>query len=67
MGNNLERKVVSVEVHPSVYDMIFEEESLYFGEMERMYNIEISVKINPKLHQEKYHLTMNWRDYQWKH
>ncbi|MEC7641412.1 MAG: Rne/Rng family ribonuclease, partial [Nitrospinota bacterium] len=58
-GNNLERKVVSVEVHPSVYDMIFEEESLYFGEMERLYNIEIAVKVNPKLHQEKYHLTMN--------
>ncbi|MFQ5671856.1 MAG: ribonuclease E/G [Nitrospinales bacterium] len=58
-GNNLERKTVSVEVHPAVYDMIFEEESIYLGEMEKQYNIEIAVRVNPKLHQEKYNLSIN--------
>jgi len=58
-GNNLERKTVSVEVHPAVYDMICEEESIYLGEMEKLYNIEIAVRVNPKLHQEKYQLSID--------
>ncbi|MFQ5716275.1 MAG: ribonuclease E/G [Nitrospinales bacterium] len=57
-GNNSEKKTVSVRVHPAVYSMIFEEESAYLSEMEKQYNIEISVQKDPKLHQEKYYLAM---------
>lgn len=57
-GNNLERKTVSVDVHPVVYDMVFEEESAHLSEMEKQFNIEIVLNVNPKLHREKYRITM---------
>jgi len=40
-----------------VYDLLFEEETSYLDDIERSYNIEINVKVNPKLHQEKYTIT----------
>lgn len=57
-GNNIDKKTVTVEVHPAIYDLIFEEESSFLEEMEKQYNIEIAVRINPKLHQEKYNINM---------
>jgi ribonuclease G len=58
-GNNVGKKTVSVEVHPAIYDLIFEEESSFLDEVEKHYNIEIAVKVNPKLHQEKYGINMD--------
>lgn len=52
--NNLTHKNITIEVPPPVYDLLFEEETSYLNNVERAYNIEINVKVNPKLHQEKY-------------
>ena len=55
--NNLTHKNITIEVPPPVYDLLFEEETSYLDDIERSYNIEINVKVNPKLHQEKYTIT----------
>ena len=55
--NNLTHKNITIEVPPPVYDLLFEEETAYLDDIERSYNIEINVKVNPKLHQEKYTIT----------
>jgi len=52
--NNLTHKNITIEVPPPVYDLLFEEETSYLDDIERSYNIEVNVKVNPKLHQEKY-------------
>ena len=55
--NNINNKSIAVEVHPAVYDLLFEEESAYLEELEKMYHLEFHIKINPKLHQEQYNIT----------
>lgn len=55
--NNLTQKNITIEVPPPVYDLLFEEETSYLEDIEKSYNIEVNVKINPKLHQEKYTIT----------
>lgn len=52
------KKVITVETHHSVYDMLIEEESDYLEELETKHNIEIVITQNPKLHQEKYNISM---------
>jgi ribonuclease G len=52
--NNLTQKNITIEVSPPVYALLFEEETSYLDDIEKSYNIEVNVKINPKLHQEKY-------------
>ena len=52
--NNLTHKNITIEVPPPVYDLLFEEETSYLDGIEKSYNIEVNVKVNPKLHQEKY-------------
>ncbi len=52
--NNLTQKNITIEVPPPVYDLLFEEETSYLDDIEKFYNIEVNVKVNPKLHQEKY-------------
>ncbi|MCH6581154.1 MAG: ribonuclease E/G, partial [Nitrospinae bacterium] len=52
--NNLTQKNITIEVPPPVYDLLFEEETSYLEDIEKSYNIEVNVKVNPKLHQEKY-------------
>ncbi len=55
MGStHVDKKCVRVEVHPFIYDQLFEEESASIEELEKQYNIEINFQVNPKLHQEKY-------------
>jgi ribonuclease G len=41
-------------VHPTVYNMLFEEESSFLEEMEKQNNIEITFQVDSKLHREKY-------------
>ena len=53
-ANNIQKRNISIEVHPSVYDLLFEEESAYLDELENMYHLEFQVKINTKFHQEQY-------------
>ncbi|MDH5763479.1 MAG: Rne/Rng family ribonuclease [Nitrospinota bacterium] len=52
--NNLTQKIITIEVPPPVYDLLFEEETSYLDDIEKSYNIEVNVKVNHKLHQEKY-------------
>ncbi len=56
VGNSLTKNNITVEVPPPVYDLLFEEETSFLNELEKLYNIEINVKINPKLHEEKYNI-----------
>ena len=41
-------------MHPTVYNMLFEEENSFLEEIEKQNNIEITFQVNPKLHLEKY-------------
>ncbi len=52
--DNITKKKIDIEVHPTVYDMLFEEESSFLEEIEKQNNIEITFQVNPKLHREKY-------------
>jgi ribonuclease G len=52
--DNITKKAICIEVHPTVYNMLFEEESSFLEEMEKQNNIEITFQVNPKLHREKY-------------
>ena len=54
--DNITKKQICIEVHPTVYDMLFEEESSFLEEMEKQDNIEITFQVNPKLHREKYNI-----------
>ena len=47
---------INIEVHPAIYDLMFEEESSFLEEMEKQYSIGIALLINPKNHQEKYYI-----------
>ncbi len=54
--NNLSRKNITIEVPQPVYNLLFEEETSYLDQIEKSHNIEVNVRINLKLHQEKYNI-----------
>lgn len=56
--NQLSKKLLRIEVHPAIYDLLFEEESSFLEELEKQSDIEINFHVNPKYHQEKYTITM---------
>ena len=58
-SNYLNRKGVKVEVHPSVYDVFFEEESSFLEQAEQEYGLDIKFLQNHKLHQEKYNIAID--------
>ena len=51
---NITKKKIDIEMHPTIYNMLFEEESSFLEEIEKQNNIEITFQVNPKLHLEKY-------------
>jgi ribonuclease G len=55
-AGNQDKKNIRIDVHPTTYDYLVEEESSYLEELENRHNIEISVKANPNLHHEKYEI-----------
>jgi ribonuclease G len=57
VSQNSDRKTINVEVHPAIYDLMFEEEGSFIEETQEKYKIEISFQIDQKLHQEKYKIT----------
>jgi len=57
VGQNSDRKAINLEVHPAVYDLMFEEESSFIEETQEKHKIEISFQVDRKLHQEKYSIT----------
>lgn len=56
-SQNLNHKAIHVEVHPSTYDLMYQEESSFIEETEEKHKIEIIFQSNPKMHQEKYKIT----------
>ena len=57
-NDNVNSHTITVQVHPSVYDLIFDEESDFLDHMEAQFRIQIHFEVNPKLHQEKYHIVV---------
>ena len=55
-SNSLTQKNVTLEVSNAVYDLLFEEETTYLDEIEKLYKIELTVQVNSKLHQENYNI-----------
>jgi ribonuclease G len=52
--DNITKKKIDIEMHPTVYNMLFKEQSNFLEEIEKQHNIEITFQVNPKLHLEKY-------------
>ena len=54
--DNITKNKIDIEMHPTLYNMLFEEESSFLEEIEKQSNIEIKFQVNPKLHREKYNV-----------
>jgi len=46
-------------MHPFVYDVFFEEETSFLEQAEQEYGLEIKLKENHELHQEKYNISID--------
>jgi ribonuclease G len=57
--NYLNRKSVTIEMHPCVYDIFFEEEISFLEEAEHEYGLEVKLKKNNEVHQEKYNILID--------
>jgi ribonuclease G len=57
VSQKLNPKAIQVEVHPSTYDLMYQEEIAFIEETEEKHKIEIIFQANPKMHQEKYNIT----------
>jgi len=57
--NYTNRKTVTIEVPPCVYEIFFEEECSFLEQAEQEYNLDINLLENHKLHQEKHNITIN--------
>ncbi|KMP10912.1 ribonuclease G [Candidatus Nitromaritima sp. SCGC AAA799-C22] len=57
-NDHLHQKHIKVEMHPSVYDLLFEEESSFLEEIEQQYSLEVNFLVSHKLHQEKYNIVL---------
>ena len=58
-NNYLNRKNVTIEMHPFVYDVFFEEETSFLEQAEQEYGLEVKLKENHELHQEKYNISID--------
>jgi ribonuclease G len=56
--NHLKQTNLKIEVHPSVYDLFFDEESSFLEEIEQEYGLEVKFLISHKIHQEKYNVIL---------
>lgn len=57
-NNHLIQKNLRIEVHPSVYDLFFDEESSFLEEIEQEYGLEVKFLVSRELHQEKYNIVL---------
>lgn len=57
ISHDSNKESIQVEVHPAVYNLMFQEESPFIQETEEKYQIEVIFEVNPKMHREKYHIT----------
>ena len=58
-NNYLNQKNVTIEMHPSVYDIFFEEETPFLEQAEQEYGLDIKLKKNHEFHQEKYNISID--------
>ena len=56
--DHLNQKNLTIEVHPSVYDLFFDEESSFLEDIEQKYGLEVKFLVSHKLHQEKYNIVL---------
>ena len=56
--DHLNQKNLTIEVHPSVYDLFFDEESSFLEEIEQEYGLEVKFLVSRELHQEKYNIVL---------
>ncbi len=56
VANDPNPKTIKVEVHPAIHDLMYEEETSFVEEVEEKYDIKLVFEINPKRHQENYHI-----------
>ena len=57
VSQNSVQKMINVVVHPATYDLMFEEESSFIEETQEKYKVEISFRVDQKMHKEKYKIT----------
>ena len=58
-NNYLNRKNVTIEMHPFIYDVFFEEETSFLEQAEQEYGLEVKLIENHELHQEKYNISID--------
>jgi ribonuclease G len=58
-NNYLNRKHVTIEIHPSIYEAFFEKETSFLEQSQEEYGLEITLKANPELHQEKFNISFD--------
>ena len=58
-NNYLNRKHVTIETHPSIYEAFFEKETSFLEQSQEEYGLEITLKANHELHQEKFNISFD--------
>jgi hypothetical protein len=58
-NNYLNRKNVTIELNPFIYDIFFEEETPFLEQAEQEYGLDIKLKKNHEFHQEKYNISID--------
>ncbi|MBT5985151.1 MAG: Rne/Rng family ribonuclease, partial [Nitrospina sp.] len=58
-NNYLNRKHVTIEAHPSIYEAFFEKETSFLEQSQEEYGLEITLKANHELHQEKFNISFD--------
>ncbi len=53
------KRFVTLEVHPQIYDLMFEEETSFMEELEQNHALEVTFQVNPKIHRAKYRISVN--------
>ncbi len=53
---SLNKKTITLEIHPVIYDILVEEESSFLDDLAKKHMVEVNIQVNPKLHQEKYNI-----------
>ena len=54
--DSLNKKTITLEIHPVIYDILVEEESAFLDDLAKKHMVEVNIQVNPKLHQEKYNI-----------
>jgi ribonuclease G len=53
------QRTITLEVHPQIYDLMFEEETSFMEELEQRYGLQVTFQVNPKIHRAKYRISVS--------